>query len=41
MTGEILTIDGGKSLTTDTYDDYLADLQEELMEDKVESEANQ
>jgi len=24
VTGEILTIDGGQSLTTDTYDDYTA-----------------
>jgi len=26
MTGEIMTIDGGQSLTTDTYDDYMLDL---------------
>ena len=29
-TGEILTIDGGQSLTTDRYDDYAAYLKRDL-----------
>jgi hypothetical protein len=30
MTGEIMTIDGGQSLTSDDYDDYIADVKNEL-----------
>lgn len=30
VTGEILTIDGGQSLTTDAYDDYAAELKSDM-----------
>jgi NAD(P)-dependent dehydrogenase (short-subunit alcohol dehydrogenase family) len=32
VTGEILTIDGGQSLTTDAYDDYAAELKSAMAE---------
>ena len=32
ITGEIMTVDGGQSLTTDSYEDYMAMLQSVYLE---------